>query len=83
MYLPVLASDVYPYNGIIQSGDNGILIANDPKFWIQEMENLLLLLDTRKDAQVYKLDGISQFANNQAKKFDVSVNYEYYNKCFA
>ena len=83
MYLPVLASDVYPYNGIIQSGDNGILIANDPKFWTQEMENLLLLLDTRKDAQVYKLDGISQFANNQAKKFDVSVNYEYYNKCFA
>lgn len=82
MYLPVIASDVYPYNKMIQSNDNGILIANDPKYWIQEMENLLLLLDTRKDAQVYKLDGISQLANTQAKKFDVSLNYEYYNKTF-
>lgn len=83
MRLPVLASNIYPYTKVIRSGDNGILISNDPQYWMQEIENLLIQLDSKEELQNnYKLTSIADVAYHQATMYDASKMYADYETIF-
>jgi len=85
MHLPVIASDVYPYNRFITSGDNGILIANDPQFWVQEVESLISQLDNKSENDMNKLDALEKLAYFKASSMDASTRevIAYYQEIFS